>query len=48
MKRDIIKIQPFCKTIENENLLYLRIASFDTKVTEDLEKVIKKIKNVKG
>lgn len=49
MKRDIIKIQSvFSKTIENENLLYLRISSFDTKVTEDLEKIITANKNVKG
>ena len=49
MKRDIIKIQSvFTKTIENENLLYLRISSFDTKVTEDLEKIIQENKNVKG
>jgi carboxyl-terminal processing protease len=39
--RDIIKIQSvFSKTIENENLVYLRISSFDAKVTEDLEKII--------
>ena len=49
MKRDIIKIQSvFAKTIENENLLYLRVSSFDTKVTEDLEKIIAANKNVKG
>ncbi len=49
MKRDIIKIQSvFAKTIEKENLLYLRISSFDTKVTEDLEKIIASNKNVKG
>ena len=49
MKRDIIKIQSvFAKTIEKENLLYLRISSFDTKVTEDLEKIIAANKNVKG
>ena len=49
MKRDIIKIQSvFAKTIEKENLLYLRISSFDTKVTEDLEKIIATNKNVKG
>ena len=49
MKRDIIKIQSvFSKIIENENLLYLRISSFDTKVTEDLEKIIQENKNVKG
>ena len=49
MKRDIIKIQSvFVKTIEKENLLYLRVSSFDTKVTEDLEKIIAANKNVKG
>ena len=49
MKRDIIKIQSvFSKTIENENLLYLRISSFDTKVTEDLEKIISANKTAKG
>ncbi len=47
--RDIIKIQSvFAKKIENEDLLYLRVASFDTKVTEDLEKIIAENKNVKG
>ena len=49
MKRDIIKIQSvFSKTIENENLLYLRVSSFDTKVTEDLEKIISANKTAKG
>lgn len=49
MKRDIIKIQSvFSKKIENEDLLYLRVSSFDTKVTEDLEKIIAANKNVKG
>jgi len=49
MKRDIIKIQSvFSKTIENENILYLRISSFDTKVTEDLEKIITSNKTAKG
>jgi len=49
MKRDIIKIQSvFFKTIENEDIIYLRVSSFDTKVTEDLEKIIKENKNVKG
>lgn len=48
MKRDIIKIQSvFSKTIENENLLYLRVSSFDTKVTEDLEKLYRLIKQQK-
>ncbi|MDD2886659.1 MAG: S41 family peptidase [Aliarcobacter sp.] len=49
MKRDIIKIQSvFAKTIENEDLLYLRVSSFDTKVTEDLEKIITANKTAKG
>ncbi|QKF68303.1 carboxyl-terminal protease family protein [Arcobacter venerupis] len=49
MKRDIIKIQSvFSKTIENTDLMYLRVSSFDTKVTEDLEKIISTNKNVKG
>ncbi|WP_148570369.1 S41 family peptidase [Aliarcobacter cryaerophilus] len=49
MKRDIIKVQSvFAKKIEGENLLYLRISSFDTKVTNDLEKTIKENKDVKG
>src|SRR5574343_454150 len=39
MQRDIIKIQSvFAKKIEKEDVIYLRIASFDAKVTEDLEK----------
>lgn len=49
MKRDIIKVQSvFVKKIEGENLLYLRISSFDTKVTNDLEKAIKENKDAKG
>ena len=49
MKRDIIKVQSvFAKKIEGENLLYLRISSFDTKVTNDLEKAIKENKDVRG
>lgn len=39
--RDIIKIESvFSKTIEDEELLYLRISSFDRKVTEELKKAI--------
>ena len=49
MKRDIIKIQSvFAKTIENTDLLYLRVSSFDAKVTENLEKAILANKNIKG
>ncbi len=40
--RDIIKVPSvFTKTIEGEDLLYLRIASFDRKVTKSLKKIIK-------
>jgi len=47
--RDIIKIESvFSKVVENENLIYLRISSFDAKVTEDLEKIINENKNTKG
>uniref|UniRef100_UPI0040476E91 S41 family peptidase n=1 Tax=Aliarcobacter sp. TaxID=2321116 RepID=UPI0040476E91 len=47
--RDIIKIESvFSKVIENENLIYLRISSFDAKVTEELEKVIAQNKEAKG
>ena len=49
IQRDIIKIQSvFSKVIENENLLYLRIASFDANVTEDLEKIIAANQDKKG
>lgn len=47
--RDIIKIQSvFAKTIENENLLYLRVSSFDSKVVDGLTNGIKANKDVKG
>ena len=40
--RDIIKVESvFAKKIENENLMYLRVSSFDTKVVSGLEKAIK-------
>ena len=49
IQRDIIKIQSvFAKTIEKEDLLYLRVASFDANVTEDLEKIINENKDKKG
>jgi carboxyl-terminal processing protease len=49
IQRDIIKIQSvFSKVIENESLLYLRVASFDANVTEDLEKIIKANSDKKG
>lgn len=47
--RDIIKIQSvFKRAIENEKLLYLRVSSFDRKVTSDLKKAIKSRPDVKG
>ena len=47
--RDIIKIQSvFAKTIEGEDLLYLRVSSFDRKVTSALRKEIKNRPNTKG
>ena len=47
--RDIIKIKSvFAKTIEDEDLLYLRVSSFDKKVTSDLRKAIKNNPKTKG
>lgn len=49
MKRDIIKVQSvFAKKLEGENILYLRVSSFDTKVSTELEKAIKENKDAKG
>ncbi len=46
--RDIIKIQSvFAKNIE-DNLLYLRVSSFDKKVTKNLKKEINKKRDIKG
>ena len=46
--RDIIKVQSvFSKKID-DNLLYLRIASFDKKVTDKLKDIIKKHTKTKG
>lgn len=47
--RDIIKIQSvFAKKIENEDLLYLRVSSFDSKVVDGLVDAIKEAKYAKG
>lgn len=47
--RDIITIQSvFAKKIENEDLLYVRVSSFDSKVTEDMQKAILENKDTKG
>ncbi|MGB1226314.1 MAG: S41 family peptidase [Poseidonibacter sp.] len=47
--RDIIKIQSvFAKTFEKENLLYLRVSSFDRKVVDGLTQAIEKNPKVEG
>lgn len=47
--RDIIKIQSvYAKKIEDEKVLYLRVTSFDKKVTAGLKKAIKENKKVEG
>jgi len=47
--RDIIKIQSvFSKKIENENILYLRVSSFDSSVTKKLQEAIAANKDSKG
>lgn len=47
--RDIIKIQSvFTKEIENEKLMYIRISSFDSKVTDDVKKAIEDKQNLNG
>ena len=47
--RDIIKSQSvYAKTIENENMLYLRVTNFDAKVTADAKRIISENKDIKG
>ncbi|WP_321313914.1 S41 family peptidase [Halarcobacter sp.] len=47
--RDIIKIKSvFSKTIENEDLLYVRVSSFDKNVTRVMKNEIKNRPNIKG
>ncbi len=47
--RDIIKVPSvFTKSVEGEDLLYIRVASFDRKVTTALNKAIKNRANSKG
>lgn len=47
--RDIIKIDSvYTKKIENENILYLRVTSFDKHVVENTKKALLKNKNVDG
>lgn len=47
--RDIITVQSvYTKKIEKENLLYIRVASFDAKVAQNIKKALLKNKNTKG
>jgi len=47
--RDIIKITSvYTKMIEKENILYLRVTSFDKKVVQKTKEALLKNKNVKG
>jgi len=49
LQRDVIKVQSvFAKKIENEDILYIRVSSFDSKVSSELEKEIKKNRDLKG
>jgi len=47
--RDIIKIESvYSRMIENENILYVRVVSFDKNIVADVESALKKQKNVQG
>ncbi len=47
--RDIIKIESvYSRLIENENILYVRVVSFDKNIVGDVQEAIQKHKNVKG
>jgi carboxyl-terminal processing protease len=47
--RDIIKIESvYTKTVENENMLYVRVVNFDKNIVGDVQEAINKNKNVKG
>ena len=47
--RDIIKIESvYSKMIANENILYVRVVSFDKNIVGDVQDAINKHKNVKG
>ena len=49
LKRDIIKVESvYSKMIENENILYLRVTTFDKNVAEQARKAIKANPKVKG
>ena len=47
--RDIIKIESvYSRVIENENVLYVRVVSFDKNIVGGVQEAIQKHKNVKG
>ena len=47
--RDIIKIESvYSKTIENENILYIRVVNFDKNIVGDVQEALNKNKNTKG
>jgi carboxyl-terminal processing protease len=47
--RDIIEVKSvYTKMIEDENILYIRVTSFDKNVAETAEEALKKHKNLKG
>ncbi|MDD3342447.1 MAG: S41 family peptidase [Sulfurospirillaceae bacterium] len=47
--RDIIKIESvYSRMIENENILYVRVVSFDKNIVADVQEAISKHKNLKG
>ncbi|TWO23937.1 S41 family peptidase [Campylobacter insulaenigrae] len=49
LKRDIIKVDSvYSKTIESENLLYIRVTNFDKNVVSEVSKAIKKHPKTKG
>lgn len=49
LKRDIIKVESvYAKKIENEDILYLRVTTFDKNVAEQVRKALKANSKVKG
>lgn len=47
--RDIIKIESvYSRMIENENILYVRVVSFDKNIVGDVQEAMSKHKNAKG
>lgn len=49
LRRDIIKVDSvYAKTIEDGNLLYIRVTNFDKNVVDEASKAIKKYPKVKG